>query len=104
MLAEGAPPAPQDVETGLSGTISVARLGLPVVTLALAAIVIGLVNLEDFVAFGRGFSFSLPAAAKPGLYVRMRAVTAASALCGHGAGAAAGVAGGLNSAASARVS
>jgi len=34
--------------------------------------VAGLVNLKDFVAFGRGISLSIPARAKPGIYSRMR--------------------------------
>ena len=44
------------------------------VTLVVAAIAIlaGLVNLKDFVAFGRGISLSIPAKAKPGIYSRMR--------------------------------
>ncbi|MGE5162002.1 MAG: glutaredoxin domain-containing protein [Betaproteobacteria bacterium] len=44
------------------------------VTLLVAAIAIlaGLVNLKDFVAFGRGISLSIPAKAKPGIYSRMR--------------------------------
>ena len=44
------------------------------VTLVVAAIAIiaGLVNLKDFVAFGRGFSLSIPDKAKPGIYSRMR--------------------------------
>jgi glutaredoxin len=44
------------------------------VTLVVAAIAIiaGLVNLKDFVAFGRGISLSIPQSAKPGIYNRMR--------------------------------
>jgi glutaredoxin len=44
------------------------------VTLVVAAIAIGagLINLKDFVAFGRGISLSIPAGAKPGIYNRMR--------------------------------
>jgi glutaredoxin len=44
------------------------------VTLVVAAIAIiaGLINLKDFVAFGRGVSLSIPASAKPGIYNRMR--------------------------------
>ena len=46
------------------------------VTLVVAAIAIiaGLVNLKDFVAFGRGISLSIPQSAKPGIYNRMRAL------------------------------
>ena len=45
-----------------------------VVTLVVAAIAIaaGVINLKDFVAFGRGISLSIPAGAKPGIYNRMR--------------------------------
>ena len=44
------------------------------VTLVVAAIAIaaGLINLKDFVAFGRGISLSIPDKAKPGIYSRMR--------------------------------
>jgi glutaredoxin len=44
------------------------------VTLVVAAIAIfaGLINLKDFVAFGRGISLSIPNKAKPGIYNRMR--------------------------------
>jgi glutaredoxin len=44
------------------------------VTLVVAAIAIiaGLVNLKDFVSFGRGLSLSIPDKAKPGIYNRMR--------------------------------
>jgi len=44
------------------------------VTLVVAtiAIVAGLINLKDFVAFGRGISLSIPQRAKPGIYNRMR--------------------------------
>jgi len=44
------------------------------VGLALLALLIGLVNVKDFVAFGKGISFSIPDSAKPKLYARMRAV------------------------------
>ena len=44
------------------------------VTLVVAAIAIvaGMINLKDFVAFGRGISLSIPDKAKPGIYSRMR--------------------------------
>ncbi|HQR20295.1 MAG TPA: glutaredoxin family protein [Burkholderiaceae bacterium] len=44
------------------------------VTLVVAAIAIvaGLINLKDFVSFGRGISLSIPERAKPGIYNRMR--------------------------------
>jgi hypothetical protein len=44
------------------------------------ALAIGGVNIKDFFAWEHGFSFSIPASAKPGLYVRMRAVLAADRL------------------------
>jgi len=49
-------------------------------TLAAFALVIGVVNVKDFVAFGRGVSLSIPARAKPGIYARVRAVIAAPTL------------------------
>lgn len=49
-------------------------------TLASVALAIGMINVKDFVAWGRGLSLSIPAAAKPGLYARMRAVLSAEAL------------------------
>ena len=38
------------------------------------AILAGLINLKDFWAFGRGISLSIPDAAKPGIYARMRRI------------------------------
>jgi cytochrome c biogenesis protein CcdA/glutaredoxin len=52
------------------------------VALGAAATLIGLVNLKDFVAFGRGFSFSIPDSAKPTIYARMRAVLQAENIAG----------------------
>ncbi len=49
-------------------------------TLAGVAFVIGAVNVKDFVAFGRGLSLSIPEAAKPGLYARVRRVVDAPTL------------------------
>ncbi|NWG73806.1 MAG: NrdH-redoxin, partial [Rubrivivax sp.] len=49
-------------------------------TLAGVAAVIGAVNVKDFVAFGRGASFSIPESAKPGLYARVRHVVNAPTL------------------------
>jgi glutaredoxin len=57
---------------GLSATL---RVGLAVVALA-----IGAFNVKDFVAHGRGPSFSIPAAAKPGLVARMHRVLQAREL------------------------
>lgn len=51
---------------GVSRTIQVVLGGV--------AVVIGLVNVKDFVAFGTGVSFSIPEAAKPGIYARVRKV------------------------------
>ena len=50
--------------------------------LAAVALLIGAVNVKDFVAFGKGISFSIPDAAKPGIYARVRAVLNAEALPG----------------------
>jgi glutaredoxin len=60
------------------------------VTLAVAAIAIvaGLVNLKDFVAFGRGLSLSIPASAKPNIYQRMRGLLHAPTMGAAIAGAA----------------
>jgi len=38
------------------------------------AIVIGLINVKDFFAFGRGISIGIPESAKPGIYARVRRV------------------------------
>jgi glutaredoxin len=51
---------------GLSRASELAIAGL--------AIVAGTINLKDFWAFGRGISLSIPDAAKPGIYTRMRAI------------------------------
>jgi hypothetical protein len=50
--------------------------------LAGTALLVGAVNVKDFLAWGKGFSFSIPEAAKPGLYARARAVLAAGSLTG----------------------
>lgn len=47
------------------------------VALGLMAALIGVVNVKDFVAFGRGLSFSIPDSAKPGIYARVRQIVAA---------------------------
>jgi len=44
------------------------------------ALLFGVINVKDGVWPGRGFTLSIPAAAKPGLYARMRAVLAADNL------------------------
>jgi len=48
--------------------------------LALAALAIGAFNVKDFFAWGRGPTLSIPEAAKPGIYARMRAVMSAEAI------------------------
>lgn len=50
------------------------------VGLGAAALLVGTVNVKDFVAPGRGFSLSIPDAAKPGLYARVRGVLRAGSL------------------------
>jgi hypothetical protein len=42
------------------------------IALGAIALAAGFINLKDFLAFGRGVSLSIPAAAKPGIYARMR--------------------------------
>lgn len=49
-------------------------------TLAGLALVIGAINVKDFFAFKQGLSFSIPEAAKPGLYARMRQLLQTEAL------------------------
>ncbi len=44
------------------------------------AILAGLINLKDFWALGRGISLSIPGAAKPGIYTRMREILRAENL------------------------
>lgn len=48
--------------------------------LGCVALVIGAINVKDFLFPMRGFSLSIPAAAKPGLYARMRTVVRADSL------------------------
>jgi hypothetical protein len=48
--------------------------------IAAIAIAVGLINLKDFFAFGRGVSLSIPEKAKPGIYNRMRAILHAESL------------------------
>ena len=50
------------------------------IVIALLAIIAGTINLKDFVAFGRGITLSIPAAAKPGIYARLRAILRAERL------------------------
>lgn len=44
------------------------------IVIAVIAIVAGLINLKDFVAFGRGITLSIPEAAKPRIYRRMAGI------------------------------
>lgn len=57
---------------GLSGPVRVA--------LAVVALVFAAVNIKDFAAWGRGPSLSIPDAAKPGIYARVRRVLQGRAL------------------------
>jgi len=50
--------------------------------IAALAILAGLINLKDFWAFGVGFSLSIPASAKPGIYARIRAILQADNIVG----------------------
>lgn len=56
------------------------------VLLGVVATVVGIANVKDFFAFGRGVSFSIPAAAKQGLYARARRILQAENLLGALAG------------------
>jgi glutaredoxin len=63
---------------GLFGALQVLPFaGALRVVMALLALLFAVVNLKDYFWYGRGLSFSIPDQAKPGLYRRMRAVTAA---------------------------
>ena len=55
--------------------------------LGVVALGIGALNVKDFVAFGRGPSVSIPDAAKPGLYARVRRIVYAERLAPALAGA-----------------
>jgi hypothetical protein len=57
-------------------------------TLAVLAIVIGAIHVKDFFAFKRGVSLSIPEAAKPGIYERMRRIVTAENVAGAVMGAA----------------
>lgn len=48
--------------------------------LAGVALLVGAFNVKDFMAWGHGFSFSIPESAKPGIYARARAVLGAQTL------------------------
>lgn len=57
------------------------------IAIAVIAVVAGLINLKDFWFFGWGFSLSIPNAAKPGIYARMRRILTAQNLTGAMIGA-----------------
>jgi len=57
------------------------------ITLGLLAVGIGLVHVKDFFAFKRGLSLSIPEAAKPGIYARIRRIVNAENLPAAIAGA-----------------
>ncbi|WP_459720867.1 glutaredoxin family protein [Sideroxyarcus sp. TK5] len=50
------------------------------IVIAALALFAGAVNLKDYFAFGRGLSLSIPQAAKPGIYQRMRNILQAKDL------------------------
>lgn len=63
---------------GLFGALQVLPFaGALRVVMALLALLFAVVNLKDYFWYGRGLSFSIPDDAKPGLYRRMRTITAA---------------------------
>jgi hypothetical protein len=57
------------------------------IALGVIAIAIGSVHIKDFFAFHRGFSLSIPEAAKPGIYARTRRIITAENIAGALAGA-----------------
>ncbi|MCX7088123.1 MAG: NrdH-redoxin [Methylococcales bacterium] len=57
------------------------------IIIAVIALVAGLINLKDFWFFGWGVSLSIPNAAKPGIYARMRRILTAQNLTGAMLGA-----------------
>lgn len=57
------------------------------VCLGLVAVVIGMIHVKDFFAFKQGVSLSIPEAAKPGIYDRMRRIVTADNLPAAIAGA-----------------
>jgi hypothetical protein len=57
------------------------------IVLGLLAITIGSVHVKDFFAFKKGLSLSIPEAAKPGIYDRMRRIVTAENLLGAVLGA-----------------
>lgn len=65
--------------------IGVSRLSQ--ILIAIVALIAGAINLKDFWRPGWGASLSIPAAAKPGIYARMRRILQAENLTGAIAGA-----------------
>ncbi|MCA9116512.1 MAG: hypothetical protein KDA79_15615 [Planctomycetaceae bacterium] len=57
------------------------------IILGLLALSVGAIHIKDFFAAGRGISLSIPAAAKPGIYARVRQIVTAEHLTGAVAGA-----------------
>jgi hypothetical protein len=68
-------------------TLFASQLAKIYVALGLLAIFIGAVHVKDFFAFKQGFSFSIPEAAKPGIYARVRRIVTAENLFGAIVGA-----------------
>ncbi|NIL97251.1 MAG: hypothetical protein GTO53_06650 [Planctomycetales bacterium] len=58
------------------------------IALGMIAIAVGSIHIKDFFAFHRGFSLSIPEAAKPGIYARTRRIITAENLVGALIGAA----------------
>lgn len=52
------------------------------VIIAIIALLAGLINVKDFLYFGRGFSLSIPDSAKPDIYARIRRILQAKNLIG----------------------
>ena len=52
------------------------------IAIAALALLAGAINLKDFRSIGWGVSLSIPAAAKPGIYIRMRRILQAENLAG----------------------
>jgi glutaredoxin len=52
------------------------------IVIAVIALLAGMINLKDFWLYGRGVSLSIPDAAKPGIYTRMRRILQAQNLTG----------------------
>jgi hypothetical protein len=50
------------------------------ISLAMVALLMGVINVKDYFAFKQGFSLSIPETAKPGIYAHVRKVLNAEAL------------------------